>query len=62
MPEDAKQVRASARKKLLRSSAGLLVVPVVVYLPEIVEELQPLRQLLVLGGACLCAPFLMHLL
>ena len=62
MLKNARQVRADARKKLSVSSGMLLVVPVVVYLTEIVKELQPLKQLLVLGGATLCTPFLMHLL
>ncbi len=60
--EDAKKVRAAARKKLLISSWMLFVVPFVVYLTEIVEEIQPLKRLLVLGGAFLCTPFLMYLL
>ena len=41
MLEDAKQVRAAATKKLLTSSWRLFVVPVVVYLTEIVKEIQP---------------------
>jgi hypothetical protein len=62
MLEDARQVRAAAKKKLLISSGMLFVIPVIVYLTEVFEELQPLLQLMVLGGALLCAPFLMHLL
>ncbi len=62
MLEDTKQVRAAARKKLLISSWMLFVVPVAVYLTEIVKEIQPLKRLLVVGGAFLCTPFLMHLL
>jgi hypothetical protein len=62
VPEDAGQVRAAAKKKLLISSWILLVVPVVVYLTVIFREFQPLLQFLVIGGAILCSPFLMHLL
>ena len=62
MLEDAKQVRAAARKKLFTSSWMLFVVPFVVYLTEIVKEIQPLKRLLVVGGAFLCTPFLMHLM
>ena len=62
MLEDAKQVRAAARKKLSISSWILFVVPLVVYLTEIVTEIQLLKRLLVVGGAFLCTPFLMHLL
>ena len=60
--EDTKQVRTAARKKLLISSWILFVVPIVVYLTEIVPEIQLLKRLIVLGGAFLCTPFLMHLL
>lgn len=62
MLEDAKQVRAAARKKLLISGWVLVAVPAVVYLTEIFKEIRPLKQLLVIGGAVLCTPFLMHLL
>ena len=62
MLEDTKQVRAAARKKLLLSSWILFVVPFLVYLTEIVEKIQPLKRLIVVGGAFLCTPFLMHLL
>lgn len=61
MLEDASQVRAAARKKLLVSSWLLLVVPVIVYLTASIKEIQPLAQFLVIGGAFICTPFLMHI-
>ena len=62
MPQDARQVRAAARKKLLISSWIVFVVPIVVYLTANITEIQLLKQLVVFGGAFLCIPFLMHLL
>lgn len=61
VPEETRQVRAAARKKLLVSSWLLLVVPFVVYLTEVVKAPQPVLQVLVFAGAFLCTPFLMHL-
>ena len=62
MPEDARQVRAAARKKLLISSWIIFVVPIVVYLTANLSRIQLLKQLVVFGGAFLGLPFLMHLL
>lgn len=62
MPGDAKQVRAAARKKLRFSSGLLLIVPLLVYFTESIENIEPVLQFLVLGGAVLGTPFLMHLL
>ena len=62
MPEDAREVRAAARKKLLISSWIVFVVPIVMYLTANITKIQLLKQLVVFGGAFLCTPFLMHLL
>ncbi len=62
MPEDAKHVRAAARRKLLVSSWLLVIFPLVAYLIQTLKEIRPLIQFLAVGGAVLCTPFFMHLL
>jgi len=62
MQVDARQVRIRAGRKLLVSSWLLLVIPLIAYLTAYVKELRILNQLIVLTGAFICTPFLMHLL
>src|SRR6266702_25076 len=62
MAENTEQVRAAARKGILKTVWAILLVPALVYLAEVVKLGQRLKLTLLLGVSFLCVPFLTNLL
>ncbi len=57
-----KQVRAAARKGMLKTVWVIFLVPAMVYLAEVLKLRQGWKLTLILGVAFLCVPFLTNLL